>query len=378
MSHHYAARHFFLVTLLLSTLLRPALAQAATPAPAGKIALVRGSVLILDSNAKVVADTEGKRDRKIGPGTEFYVGETIQTRQDGRVKLEFLEGKNEVVLGTNTSLNISKAGNGLADASKGTSLNLARGEIRSNVKTKYSGQGSNVFEVRTPNAVAGVRGTNFFTQFKPSTGLTQVALVTGAVEFKNLNNPGAMVRLSPGTFAQLAGSATAPTPPAPLSANPELKSSVDQLSASRVEEPVSSSSMDSGSAGGESPGNSLSSSPEQNSNSPVAQQATSSSPDNASSDSAPLSREPVAASNASSSDGGRSPASTAAAGSAPSPALMGEGNASSRSQAAPSPRFVPPVSQATDQAQDNLRRIREIQQQQQQNLNAPGRVKIKL
>src|SRR5690349_8489693 len=71
---------------------------------AGKILLVKGQVFILDAKSHVVADPEGKRGRSTQPGQPFYVGETIQTRADGRVKIQFKEGGNEVVLGAETSL----------------------------------------------------------------------------------------------------------------------------------------------------------------------------------------------------------------------------------------------------------------------------------
>ncbi len=200
---------------------------------AGQVKLIRGDVLVLDSMAKVVGDSAGKRGRKLEVGAPFYVGETIQTRADGRVKLEFVEGKNEVVLGTNASLLIEKAGDGKGNP--GTSLSLARGEVRSNVNRKYSGQGEDVFQVKTPNAVAGVRGTVFMARFNPQTFKSEVATERGLVAVQSLGTGGAgagrEVVVRPGMFTATAGSAP-PASPAPIASNPDLEGAMKSLGSS--------------------------------------------------------------------------------------------------------------------------------------------------
>ncbi|MEO5666620.1 MAG: hypothetical protein ABIR96_01040, partial [Bdellovibrionota bacterium] len=77
----------------------PELSRAG-PAEAGKIMLVKGDVFILGAKDKsVVADPLGKRGRNTQKGSSFFEGETVQTKDGARVKLLFVEGGNEIVLG---------------------------------------------------------------------------------------------------------------------------------------------------------------------------------------------------------------------------------------------------------------------------------------
>jgi hypothetical protein len=218
-------------------------ARAASQTPAGVVKLIKGDVIILDANAKLVADTTGKLARKLEMGSPFYVGETVETKADGRVKLEFVEGgadgKNQVTLGTGTSLLVEKAATDpLRD--KGTTLSLARGEVRSMVNKKYSGKGSDVYEVKTPNAVAGVRGTIFLARFNPQTQRSDIATERGAVAVRSAGVAREVV-VQPGMFTSSAPG-VAPTAPAPISSNVEISGAVKSMS---------SSSGDSGAGGGD-------------------------------------------------------------------------------------------------------------------------------
>lgn len=205
-------------------------AALAAPAPAGTIKLIKGQVEIHDKASKVIADTNGTGGRKLEAGAPFYVGETVVTKADGRVKLEFVEGKNEVTLGTNTSLFIERASTS-ATAAAGTTLSLASGEVRSSVNHKYSGKGGDSYEVKTPNAVAGVRGTIFLARFNPMSGKSDIATERGLVAVKNLKlggGAGREVVVKPGMFTSTTG-ATPPAPPAPITSNKELQGVVDQM-----------------------------------------------------------------------------------------------------------------------------------------------------
>ncbi|MBS1982531.1 MAG: FecR domain-containing protein [Bdellovibrionales bacterium] len=211
-------------------------ARAGSEAPAGTIKLIKGEVMVQDATAKIVGDTSGKRSRTLQTGAPFYVGETIITKADGRVKIEFVEGKNEIVLGTNTSLLIERASTDPLK-STGTSLSLARGEVRSTVNQKYSGKGTDVYEVKTPNAVAGVRGTIFLARFNPKTFHSEVATERGLVAVRNVGAGAGVggapreVFVKPGEFTSAAGS-KAVTPPAPISSNKDLESAVKSMAGS--------------------------------------------------------------------------------------------------------------------------------------------------
>lgn len=223
----------------------------AAPAVSGHIRLMRGQVFIMDAQSKIVADAAGKRGRSTQPNSPFYQGETVITKEDGRVKLEFVEGGNEVVLGPNTVLTIERSSTSAA-AKPGTKLNLARGEVRSNVKVKYSGEGENVYEVRTPNAVAGVRGTIFLARFNAQTFKSDVATERGAVAVRGAMGAITMVRA--GMFTSVASSSLA-VAPKPISSNPEINKAVQKLAGTSEkgfkddDTPVKSDSSKSGNRG---------------------------------------------------------------------------------------------------------------------------------
>jgi hypothetical protein len=143
---------------------------------------------IINIRGRVEALGPGGQIRVLSRGAELYEQETVMTGQDGRAKVRFVEGANEVVVGTNSRLQIQTAS---ADEKRpGTTLFLESGEVRSTVNRKYSGQGRDVFEVRTPNAVAGVRGTVFQVGYDRRQNATVVATLRGLVSVQaGASNP---------------------------------------------------------------------------------------------------------------------------------------------------------------------------------------------
>jgi hypothetical protein len=117
--------------------------------------------------------------------------------------------------------------------------------VRSSVNPdlKYSGKGSDVFEVKTPNAVAGVRGTIFTTRFSDQTMKTEVGTERGLVFVSSPGNSSRGVLVPKGQFSALAGNGAGvrPSSPRPLSENANLSKSISELSGAR------GSSEDSGS-----------------------------------------------------------------------------------------------------------------------------------
>jgi hypothetical protein len=226
------------LTALLSVSLTLFTTETYAADVAGKILLIKGDVFILDSKANVVADPQGKRGRKTAVGSEFFVGETLSTKAGARVKLQFIEGANEVVLGSDTTMLIERAGNGVNK--KGTTLNLSKGEVRSDVKVKYSGQGADVYEVKSKNAVAGVRGTVFTAMYNPKSSKFTVATERGAVSVSAVGKGllGAQL-VTAGKYSTTSGETVAP--PAAIASNPELAQQVETLGGGSSNEKSSSS-----------------------------------------------------------------------------------------------------------------------------------------
>lgn len=157
-------------------------AQAGAAEKVAEVLNVKGMVEVLGSGGEL---------RVLERGSELYAMETVITGQDGRAKIRFVEGKNEIVVGTATRLQIQSAS---VDLQKpGTSLFLESGEVRSTVNRKYSGQGRDVFEVKTPNSVAGVRGTVFQVGYDVRQNSTVVATLRGLVSVQAGASPAALV-----------------------------------------------------------------------------------------------------------------------------------------------------------------------------------------
>lgn len=215
-------------------------AFAANPggAPAGTFLRVKGEVFILNSSSQVVADPAGTRGRTTKEGTDFFVGETIQTKARSRVKLRFVEGgpkgNNEVVLGPNTTLVIQKVGQASSSKAPGTRLSLSNGKVRANVRKSYSGKGEDVFEISTPNAVAGVRGTVFSAFYNAFNKKTDFATEVGSIVARTSGSSGntVAVKVDAGMFTSSSassGGGAGMQAPAPITTNPKLKQAVQQM-----------------------------------------------------------------------------------------------------------------------------------------------------
>jgi hypothetical protein len=231
--------------LTLSTFSSLGFAQALPVA--GYIRKLKGKMIILNSKSEVIADTEGKKPRQVKENSPFHVGETLKTLANSRAKLEFLEGgakgKNESVLGPDTTLVVTRAQT-TAQASSGTELLLKDGEVRSNVKKAYSGKGSDQFLIRTPNAVAGVRGTVFSVFYDNLSKQSQFAVEVGQV-LASVSGKSESVPLREGMFTGTTTDGGTLSSPKPISESPEIQKKVEGL---KSEDPsVSQSGSPSGS-----------------------------------------------------------------------------------------------------------------------------------
>lgn len=89
-------------------------------------------------------------------GSEFEVGYWIKTGKDGWAKLSLSDGST-FTLANNTELEIDKFL--ISDDKKEGVFKLSQGKLRATV-TKLAGQQTN-FKVKSPTAVAGIKGTEF-------------------------------------------------------------------------------------------------------------------------------------------------------------------------------------------------------------------------
>lgn len=283
----------------------PALADAH-----GVLRVVKGDVQIKTADGTT---------SKARLGQEVHPKDTIITGKDSRAKIVMIDN-NEINVSPDSNVEIQNYEYKPEENKKDVLLNVIYGKVRSKVEQKYDGKTSK-FQVKTPSAVAGVRGTDFITGYAPATQSTQVVTFRGAVEFGTPGPNGTItnsVSVTPGRTA----SNTAGGPPSSPVAVPkdqlakmDHESKADQGSGSDSRTPA----QDGRKGGSNSPNNSPSGS------------GSSGGSSGSSSNSSGASNGPTGGSS-----GGTSPGPTAATGGGPStPSASNDAPASGGGSSAP-------------------------------------------
>lgn len=139
--------------------------SVASAADDNKIVLSRGTV--------TVRTNAGSQSASIGMSVSE--GNQIITGADGNVRL-LLASSAVVDLSPNTSMVVTRA-----SSSQKTSIKLWSGRLWARVTKMF---GTSEFEVEGPNAVAGVRGTEFVVEVAPD-GSTDINVLDGSVAVQN-------------------------------------------------------------------------------------------------------------------------------------------------------------------------------------------------
>jgi hypothetical protein len=139
----------------------------------GDMAVVKGDVKIKNIKNEL---------SKAKVGSPVNEGDTIIAGKEARAKIAMKDG-NIIHISPDTTFTVSKYEND--GSQKNVELNLNAGKIRNEVNQKYDGE-KNKFLIKTPTAVAGVRGTVFITSHSLASGLTKVITISGKVELSNI------------------------------------------------------------------------------------------------------------------------------------------------------------------------------------------------
>lgn len=135
----------------------------------GMMMVVKGDIKVTSKDGKTVAAKVGKK---------IMAGDTILSGPNSRAKIVMAD-KNVINISPDSKIVIEKYENNGKDK-KNVELNVVYGKLRASVEQKYDGDKSK-FNVKTPTAVAGVRGTDFITGYNPSTKSSQIITFTGSV-----------------------------------------------------------------------------------------------------------------------------------------------------------------------------------------------------
>ncbi|WP_171683600.1 FecR family protein [Paenibacillus planticolens] len=134
----------------------------------------------------VVSSLSGEVTVKKGGGSKSYdayenmslnQGDTVYTGANSSATLNLSNGDADVTLGENAEINVSDLNS--ADGKKKSKLKVWAGSMW--VKVKSLAGSDDEFEVETPTAVMGVRGTQFFVMVDPATGSIKMAVGAGKV-----------------------------------------------------------------------------------------------------------------------------------------------------------------------------------------------------
>ncbi|HBO84099.1 MAG TPA: hypothetical protein DD641_03820, partial [Deltaproteobacteria bacterium] len=208
----------FQIVIFFIMILLPSLAFAEV---VGYFSKIEGRVDIL----RVGADTAVS----VRIGDPVSMGDIVRTKSDGKAEIIFKD-ETSVRLAPDTRVRIDEyTFNPDNTRNKGV-LNLFRGKIRAVVSKVVgrvipAGIGASTFNVNTPTAIAGVRGTDFFVFYVA--GITGVAFKEGQGFVYTLNLPGAVVTIRGGQVTFVANQDTPPQPPRPASDFELIKHSND-------------------------------------------------------------------------------------------------------------------------------------------------------
>jgi hypothetical protein len=164
-----AVAGFLLAALSVSG---PTTVQAAALNAAGKVTFYKGKVFR-------AASPKGPWKR-LKRNKKFFKGDYIRTESSSRVELKFKD-RSLIRLGAETTLELHEAFFAKKGGSKRLSASVKAGRAWANVNAFVGG--SSAFDLRSDNAVAGVRGTVF--SLTRAVGATEVAVWSGSVAVDN-------------------------------------------------------------------------------------------------------------------------------------------------------------------------------------------------
>ncbi len=135
----------------------------------GVMMVVKGDIKVTGADGKIEAGKVGKK---------VSAGDTILAGADSRAKIVMAD-KNVINVSPDSKIVIEKYENDGKDK-KNVELNVVYGKVRASVEQKYDGDKSK-FNIKTPSAVAGVRGTDFLMGYNQGTKTAQVITFSGSV-----------------------------------------------------------------------------------------------------------------------------------------------------------------------------------------------------
>ncbi|MCB9025150.1 MAG: FecR domain-containing protein [Bdellovibrionaceae bacterium] len=192
----------------------------------GIFRVVKGNVQVKSSNGKL---------SKARLGQKVFPKDTIITDKDSRAKIVMIDD-NIINVSPSSEIVFEKYEYEPGNDKKEVLIDVLYGKVRSKVNQKYDGA-KNTFRVKTPSAVAGVRGTDFFTSFNKTNNTSSVVTFEGEVAY-GLPGPNGSIRNAVAVKAgQMASNSVGKAPSQPRALNRVQLSNMDKSSDSEKSEP---------------------------------------------------------------------------------------------------------------------------------------------
>lgn len=168
----------------------------------GSFTHVEGKVDVMRGGAPAMA---------VKKGDPVFVKDIVRTKSDSKAEIVFSDG-NILRLAQRTRIDISEYSTDSANTKE--VIKLPRGKVEAVVEKKLAQRvavspQANRFEIHTPNAVAGVRGTRYFVFHFVFTG---VLVKDGTVGVYNPKIPNVVVPVHAGTFTTVSANNPPETP----------------------------------------------------------------------------------------------------------------------------------------------------------------------
>jgi hypothetical protein len=140
-----------------------------------------GKIVALEGKAEVQSE-HSEEWRALNLKDDIYTKDTIKTGEESRVGVFFIDESN-ISIGPQTTVSVEKLIYSPAKNYREGKVKVLMGKTRFNVGRLFSKEST--FEVHTPTAVAGVKGTSFIV-WVTDEQLTQLLGISGSVVVRNI------------------------------------------------------------------------------------------------------------------------------------------------------------------------------------------------
>ncbi|MBN2059569.1 MAG: FecR domain-containing protein [Deltaproteobacteria bacterium] len=167
------------------------------------------SNIITAITGEVDVTRPGEEARPVNMGDEIFVGDIIRTKSSSKVEIRFSDGS-IMRLAESSRVEIREFSVGPSGGS--AVFKLFRGKVQSIVKMladrAFGIDKADRYEIETPTAIVGVRGTNFFTYYIG--GISGSAFKEGAGYGYSLNRPDEIININAGQLMVVTSPDVAP------------------------------------------------------------------------------------------------------------------------------------------------------------------------